>query len=151
MHEPSQFSACFPMTDGQTDRVILFFCKNIALGGAGLSKRANVACLRHYVRAFCVCLWASVRLLARARPVLRVERRQITRQGGRSCKAMLNTSLPLEQLPHPPQLYAGWGGPSWQRSGFQPFQDSCPGFFGTGRWRKGAGPWRRSRDPQGLL
>lgn len=33
------------------------------------------------------------------------------RQGGHfhSCEAMLNTSLPLEQLPHPKQLYGQFG------------------------------------------
>lgn len=43
--------------------------------------------------------------------VLRVERREIMRQGGHfhSCTAMLNTSLPLEQLPYPKQLYGRVG------------------------------------------
>lgn len=43
--------------------------------------------------------------------VLRVERREIRRQGGHfhSCTAMLNTSLPLEQLPYPKQLYGRVG------------------------------------------
>ena len=43
--------------------------------------------------------------------VLRAKRPEITRDGGHfhSCKSMLNTSLPLEQLPCPKQLY-GWAG-----------------------------------------
>lgn len=42
--------------------------------------------------------------------VLRVKRPEIMREGGHfhSCKSMLNTSLPLEQLPYPKQLY-GYG------------------------------------------
>lgn len=85
-------------------------------GAFGASKQANVACLEHYVRA-CVCVFMRVRF------VLRVERRQIMRQGGHfhSCKAMLNTSLPLEQLPHPEQLYRGVGSAQ-----VIAMSDSCP-------------------------
>lgn len=45
------------------------------------------------------------------RLVLRVEGLEIMRDGGHfhSCKSMFNTSLPLEQLPYPKQLY-GWVG-----------------------------------------
>lgn len=80
---------------------------------------------------------ASVRLLTHARPVLRVERRPITRQGGRSCKAMLNTSLPLEQLPHPQQLYGGgegWGGGAGSAQ-VPAMSGQLPGFF----WRAVSG------------
>lgn len=53
----------------------------------------------------CVCMFMRVWL------VLRVKRREITREGGHfhSCKSMLNTSLPLEQLPYPKQLYGRVG------------------------------------------
>lgn len=100
-----------------------------------------------------------------------MERRQITRQGGRSCKAMLNTSLPLEQLPHPPQLYGvrvcgggveveagqgvGRGGGGEAGSARVPaISGQLPGLFflGAGRWLKGAGPQRprSSRTPLNL-
>lgn len=54
-----------------------------------------------YITQECVCVW----------PVLRVKRPEIMREGGHfhSCKSMLNTSLPLEQLPYPKQLYR-WAG-----------------------------------------
>lgn len=43
--------------------------------------------------------------------VLRAKRPEIIREGGHfhSCKSMLNTSLSLEQLPCPKQIY-GWAG-----------------------------------------
>ena len=76
-------------------------------GAPGVSNQANAACWQHYVRAS-VCMSMRVWL------VLRVKRPEIMREGGHfhSCKSMLNTSLPLEQLPYSKQLY-GWGRLCW--------------------------------------
>lgn len=54
-----------------------------------------------YITQQRVCVWL----------VLRVKRPEIMRAGGHfhSCKSMLNTPLPLEQLPYPKQLYGRAG------------------------------------------
>lgn len=160
MHEPSQFSACFPMTGRQTDRQtgwFLFFFQKIIWVWGGLSKQANVACLRHYVRAFCVCqplcvcwrvhgpscVWKDGRLQGRE-DVL--------------AKLCLIPLCPLSSchIPSSFTVVVRAGGAALAALRFQPCRDSCPGFFGApsvvGGWRQqGAGPGRQSHDPKGLL
>lgn len=77
------------------------FCQYTRKRVCWAAKRADAACWPHYAR-LCVSVSACV---------LRVKRPEIMRERGHfhSCKSTLNTSLPLEQLPYPKQLY-GWAG-----------------------------------------
>lgn len=61
---------------------------------------------------------------------------------------MLNTSLPLEQLPHPQQLYGGgegWGGRRWQRSGSSHVGTAARAFLARRQWWEGDGSRGRGR------
>lgn len=66
-------------------------------------------CPRQHDGLACVAILHKYVLLCTSRPVSRVERWEITKRRGHSCKATLNASVPLEQMPRPKQLYGCFG------------------------------------------